>query len=647
MVWQRIGRFVRSVWFFPAVLFALVCLLSVLEIHGSSVGMYNKFFYGEQYKDKDLLLGQPRGIRSDEWLVVTPMAVAQERNHFNNVNPNIGLGEDMSVVVDMPHKNWWALFQPQNWSFFVLPLEKAFAFKWWFLGFMLVSSCYAFMVSVLPRRRGFAVLISLALFFAPYVHWWYQTITIMPLAYGFLILAVLLQLLRSTTPKSRLGWAAALAYLTAAFAFVQYPPFLLPVAMGIAAFALGHVIEQWKKQGKQLKINLVYAGGAAVAAGAALVAFLVQKADVLRLVAESEYPGKRAAETMQLEWWHLVGGFFSGQLQDLNKALHYIANQSEASNFIMIAPFLLMPSAYVIYRSFKKKSAQRYTLLFLNILLVLLMLRFVTELTGSGGISSMLRIVPNNRVLLGIGFVAFLQLIVLARDQAAVTYPRWFTRGSTATVAIVLFEAGFYIATFYSEYLAAGKKLVVLIALGTLLYYLFIKKRLIAFGLLLLFLSWYSSHGIHPLYRGLDPLIHSPLSSKVTEINNKHKGTWIVLDSLEYNTYLPANGIQTLSGVYTYPQLALWQKLDPTGAYKPAYNRYSQAVFSEYAPDKIYLVQNDMFHIKFNGCDPFIQKEVDYILSVHKTSTECLSLVDTVTYPAKSFYIYKTQRAGP
>lgn len=646
---QKLVRFCRSVWFFPAMLLVLVCLLTVFKISGSSVGMYNKFFYGTGYHDKNLLAGEPRPVRSDEWLVVTPMTVSQKHNQLRATNPFIGLdGQDMSAIGDAPHKTWDTAFTPQNWSFFVLPLEFAFAFKWWFLGLLLIASCYFFILTLMPARRWFAVFVSLALFFAPYVQWWYQTITLVTIAYGFLVLAAFIRFLNSTTRRQRLGWAALLGYALTALVMAQYPPFVLPVLAVVVACGVGYYLEQWKTQRADWKRTLAYLGAIAAGVAVVVIVFVLTRLDTLKLEASTEYPGKRAAELLDLNWWHLFGGFLSAQLQALDRAVHYFSNQSEASNFITIAPFLLLPSAYILYKSYRQKGKQRarhYSLLFINILLVLFAVRFTVEVTGNGALSSLARVVPNNRILLGIGFVAFLQLILLARDQERYTYPLWLKKSGMWLTFIALTITGMVVRHMYHGYIKSGLKILVLAAAMALLFRLVVEKRLAAAGALLFLLSFYASWHVNPLYRGLSPLIDSPLTHTVAKVNDKQPGTWIVLDSLEYNTYLPAENIRTLSGVYEYPQFDLWKKLDPAGQDKPIYNRYAQAVFSEYAPAKLYLVQNDMFHIKFNGCDPFVQQQADYILSVHATDAACLTPVDTLRLPGKSFFIYKTQRA--
>ena len=84
------NRFLRSVWFFPAALLIPLILLTGLGISGSSVGIYHEVFYSDAVDDPQLLFGEPRSVRSDEWLVNTQATIAQRNNDFQAFNANIG-----------------------------------------------------------------------------------------------------------------------------------------------------------------------------------------------------------------------------------------------------------------------------------------------------------------------------------------------------------------------------------------------------------------------------------------------------------------------------------------------------------------------------------------------------------------------------
>ena len=143
-----INKFIKSKWAFPAILFLIVVILSLLKIHGSSIGIYHNFFYGDNIKDSNLIANKPQSIRSDEWLVSSQLTLAQSGNDFKEVNQNLGTGVDVSMVVDAPTKSVIQIFKPHNFGFFVLPKDIAFAFRWWIISYLLIVSIYLFVLVV-------------------------------------------------------------------------------------------------------------------------------------------------------------------------------------------------------------------------------------------------------------------------------------------------------------------------------------------------------------------------------------------------------------------------------------------------------------------------------------------------------------------
>lgn len=127
---------VRPVLAFPLVIFVLVFLATALRISGTSVGVYD--YVLDDDPSDGLALGQPRTVRSDEWAVNTPFTLSQTQNGFSMYDDNIGTGQDMAVVLDVPYADWSAVFRPQNMPFFILPSEFAFALKWWSLAALLL-----------------------------------------------------------------------------------------------------------------------------------------------------------------------------------------------------------------------------------------------------------------------------------------------------------------------------------------------------------------------------------------------------------------------------------------------------------------------------------------------------------------------------
>ncbi|HLG90989.1 MAG TPA: hypothetical protein VI336_02400, partial [Candidatus Saccharimonadales bacterium] len=209
-----------SIWAFPIILGIFFILLTASKISGTSVGIYHEVLYGAESQDPDQLYGRPRAIRSDEWLAGTQIIISQAHNEFPRFNQDLGSGRDVSLLAEAPAWDWPTLFKPQNWSFFVLPLEYAFAFKWWFLMYLLIVTVYFFVLRILPREKKFAVLFSIAVGLSPFVLWWYQSAGFLSLAYGFLAIILSMRIINSEPIRFIRSTRLSSIFYTIALAFV-------------------------------------------------------------------------------------------------------------------------------------------------------------------------------------------------------------------------------------------------------------------------------------------------------------------------------------------------------------------------------------------------------------------------------------------
>lgn len=135
-----ISKVKKSLWLFPLLLAIPLIALTLLKVHGSSIGIYHRLLHGSEAHDPNLLYGKPQPIRSDEWLGSTQFTIRQEKIGFPAYDDGLGSGRDVTKHPDNPTKDWVTLFRPHNWSFFVMPLENAFAFRWWFIAYMSTST---------------------------------------------------------------------------------------------------------------------------------------------------------------------------------------------------------------------------------------------------------------------------------------------------------------------------------------------------------------------------------------------------------------------------------------------------------------------------------------------------------------------------
>lgn len=627
----------KSVWLLPAILVIVLCILTGLKISGSSVGMFDSFFYGSQHHDPHLLFGKPQAIRSDEWSVNTPLTVAQSRTDFGKINPNLGNGQDMSLITDSPYREWSLLFRPQNWSFLVLPLEQAFAFKWWFLGFSLLLSCYFFVLEYMPSRRTVAMLAGTTLLFSPFVQWWYQTITIAPLAYSLLILIVIRRLLAG----SRNWWlVAALAYLFTAFALVLYPPFQIACALAVATVTFGMIL---KRRGNTdwhwslLKRPAIAALGASAAVGT----FIYTRWDSVQVILHTVYPGKRTVASGGYSISQMLSGFTDHRLSPLGPTGHYFSNQSEASNFIFLWPFLLIPT-FLLWRN---RKAHPHVLLLplaaVTAALVILSARILLPFPSGFFKPLLLESAPHARTLIGLGLLGFLQLVFLtAIIKRPFSLP---VRGGAAAITFLTqIFVGIHIHNLYPDYIHLRLVGMLALAMAAIIYLILAarpKSALVVFCAL----SIFSSYNIHPLYVGLGPLINTPLAVSLQSQSGDGQ-TWVVIDGGPFTNYLTANGVHSLAATYPYPQLRLWQTYDPSQSYTGVYNRYAHAVFSTVPLSAPFVLSGeDAFLVHYQPCVPKFHN-ITRLVSLEPLDDVCLRLTEKIDYPHQNFYFYRVSQ---
>lgn len=606
----------------------LVILLSVFRISGSSVGAFDQLM---GRTSSDLVFGKPNLIRSDEFSVNTPLTVGQSKNGYKRLNERLADGTDMSVVVDVPNADWSTLFKPQNWPFFFLPLENAFAFKWWLLAWGLTVSCYLLINKLLGGQRLLAALLSIAFFFNPMVQWWYQTITIAPLAYSFLILYLLISL-ETASGTTRNFKILALTWALTAFALVLYPPFQIPCALVVAGFYLGHLLDQ-KHSLKELFLTVRPVLSAVLGSVLLIGLFIVTRLDVVKAILNSAYPGHRVVKSGGLGFVHFFSGPFLAPLQS-SRWSHYLdLNQSEFSNFIIAWPLLLVPLVYWVFS--KRKSTRKFTIIGLIIIQIIFALRTLVELPDFFGKITLLSPVPHQRVLIGVGLGSFLLLVLLIRELQKA--PWRFVALNFLYIFLVLSFIAYNFHRHFPQFLSS--KLYILFAITSLtaaIGLMFTSFRKFGAALFLL-LCLASTFLVNPLYKGLG--IFTDKSTLPTVPPNEKWG-YVYAGPL---INLPfAEGYHSATGTLAYPHLQLWQPLDTNKDHIDTYNRYANVSLIIDSNEHFDLTGGDSFSYSFNPCHNPLK--LDKILSSQPLAAGCLNEIGRHKSYSKEFYIYSIEQ---
>lgn len=635
-------------WLFPAVVTLLVLVFGGLQISGSSVGVYYRYFYGSK-PDPSLIFGYPQPVRGDEWNTITPILVSQARTGYHLHNPDIGLGEDMSVILNVPYKNWLVIFQPWNVLFLILPLATAFALSWWFLGGLLAVITYFLALKFLPGRHVLAVLISIFLTASPMIQWWYRSYILVPVALAFAAVLICIRMVEKPQAWwAQLGWSVLLGYLLAVFVFVEYPPFQDMSAIAAVLLFAGWLLKKnyFQPPNRQRLLQAVpYLIGALLLTFGLLAGYYLQDKQAILALAHTTYPGKRVYPSGQAGLAvlaHLLASPFSAELQrHTAAAVSYWANQSEASLFIEYSPLLLLPAGYVLVMSYRrsKKMAWDVAALVLGSLIFYAYL-FVPHLTAAFS-WLLLDKVPPDRLFMGIGLLDFLLLLVLSGYFAKRPLRRWLVAGMVVLSFIVFTWAGLYTRIHNPGYIQSSLLIYAAAAWMALALGLLLLGRLrLGWGLLTI-LTLISVVRVNPLYKGLSPLTTTPLSRSIQSLARSHPNDYWLTSSFTLQEYPLANGAKSITGDYSYPQFPLWRVFDPQGKQTFAYNRALHALAQIGSRNSVRLLSTNTIELQVNPCSSIVRKlHLGYFLTTAPLTNRCLRPVQTIAFPAVTTYIY-------
>jgi len=642
-------KFIKSIWVLPVILLLPLILFTALGISGSSIGSYNTFFYDTTKKDPDLILGGPKSIRSDEWLVTTQQTIAQSEAGFPRVNKNIGDGQDVSTT-DVPYKEWSTIFKPQNLAFFVLPFENAFAFKWWFMAYLLILSCYLFVLKILPGKRLFASLLSIALFFSAFIQWWYTYGTLGSLYYSLFIGVAVLSLVSSKTKKSKILFAILLTYLSACFILVLYPPFQVACGIVMATFLIGYLASMRRARERVFNIqNIVLVGISLLISLLIAGTFIFTRLDVVKTIGNTVYPGKRSAQSGKFFIRHFFSSHLGQEFSTEKQTAQYLiddkgrSNQSEASNFLLLTPFLFIPSLFLLIRQFKLKRSFDWGLLSMNGLFLIFMAHlFIHEFTP---IARLIKLdqVADGRLLIGFGLLNIITLVLVIRNMITnkVRINSKYAILYCFLIGAIQFYLGLHAYIEFGDFIRLRWVILYSIPIPLAMYFI-LKARYTFAVLVYACFSIYIGIGVNPLYRNFTTIKDNPLSTFVEQEGSSSNEYWVSQGGYLQN-FASMNGEPTLSGIYNYPQFSVWKNIPGVDSYN--FNRYAHVGFNvtDDAPavPVLKLISPDSFTVNLNPCSSFLkEKNVGFIISANILQSSCVSKEKTFSYPTMTIYVY-------
>jgi hypothetical protein len=563
------GRTVPAALVFASALLAAFFALVALGITGSSIAAGTRSVPFIQ-TDGVALLGHPRVIRGDEWLLLSPLAIAQA-NHvprFPVVNANLGEDGQNMLIVGMtgaPVLHPTAIAKPATWGFFFLDLRRALSWYWQFPVFACLFAMWG-VVAVLTRapwRESFvaALLFSMSCYAAAWSNW--PAYAVFFACSAFLSLVGILQ--QGKTPF-RLACGLALGLSSAGVFFMLYPPWQVSLGSLFLALTIGYVLRE--RAHVAIDRIALSAFALALAVPATLVAWWWHDAHpAIQAMLATIYPGQRHELTGGgMPLGELLRGFanFATLPQDNPR----YTNQSESASFY----YLFLP---LVVATLRRRFDWVVAALSAAVVGILCFMLFGIPLWLAK--ATMWARVPPTRADLALGVgVLLLSVVVVLRDKAEDRSRRRSMLAAAAAIAwaAIVFVALRQLGPGLMEDLGSVRLALVLLATATAGYFLAMRDAR-PFLALALAASIATTWSFNPVSVAPNRVALEPQLAAVPRA-----GRVVSLDSNVPAMYLLAAGIGVANGGFYYPPRSMWSRLDPRGEKAPVWNRYQHLNFA-------------------------------------------------------------------
>ena len=641
---------------FPALLIIIALVFSALQISGTSIGILNPPGH-----DSNLIAGTPQAIRSDEYSVSTPLAIASAHQHFSERLYDGAGSHNTSVVLDVPNNSWTTIFKPYNWPFFVLPLASAFALKWWLLFLFLILPTY-WLGLLLTRKVSAAILVSLGFALSPFFAWWYEAGALDSV--GFMVAILLLVLLVLRNPDRRISYlyAGLLAYFLVAFTILLYPPFQIPLAYAGAAFLLPFVVRDlYLVSDHKRARRLALLAGSVIAAAIVLVAYIHSELPTITKIVDTVYPGNRLSTGTDANLLQLFSPWVGIFIANHPMAIASNSNASEISSFFLLAPalFFFTPLA----RKRRKSRTYGASQFLLALTMIALLAWMYVGFPGPLAAISLLDRVTATRAIAGVGLASWLLILLYIADfelGRATSDDEQTTPAHASWPRVALGVATFGLVIGYG----ARQLQLTYPGLNVSIYVVGIFVLLVLVGLILLARGRYVTASafllpvlalqavtVNPLYRGLSPLVNTTLQSNVDKIEKLVPKTgsatppgWLVVGQPIAFLSMISTGVYVFNATSQYPDISAWKIIDPSGRSESIWNRFAH-VYYQPAPNQQLKLSNpalDSVIVSGSPCSPaFAKLNIRFVLAQAPLSYSCLANVTTPGLKGLGYIAYE------
>lgn len=564
-------------------------LCMIFQISGSSIGCLDSVM--GYTADDGVLMGISRSIRSDEWAVSTPMALAQEADNYEYRNGNLrgGNESDMFIVYGQPVKDISIIFRIFHIGYILFGSEVGLSFYWCARFLALFLASFEFLMLITNKNKRLSFVAAIMIVFSPTIQWWYATNSLIEMIVSAEVGIILLdKYFKEPNFKLRTLYMAIMAICVGTFILTFYPAWMVPIAYIFVPFLIWVIIEN-RKNIKFTKGDIIAFLIIALIFAGLMVRIFVKSWDTILSTLNTVYPGKRVV--LEKGSPKVYINFIVNAITTILTSIDNPCDMSVMMDFWPVALVFL-----VIYIFKEKKKDLLVTMSLLVVLILNLYYLFAMP-------EWLAKITLLSRTWYGRVYQVFglLNIFILFRILSRIEFK--FKNKYAIITAMLLSIATIICARyFYPERISVLLGIALIFVFAFIFYsiLMFNQKRKMFTGVIVIFMLLVGGL-VNPVRSGLNLIENNPLINAIEEIDEKNPGMWasIEIGLPEINVPIIA-GAKTLNSTSVYPNLELWNKIDEDKEYEDVYNRYAhiymtivdneqETRFELWAPDVIML----------------------------------------------------------
>ncbi|MGM9903600.1 MAG: hypothetical protein ACI32O_06665 [Enterococcus sp.] len=573
----------------------VIVVVVTFNLNGSSLGVWDTYVsQREDGKKSDVIFGENREVRSDEWLVQTPFYLSQAEKGYPLVNEDYSLnGQNMIIAYNSPVKDITVIGKPFNWGFFFLGRDRGLSFYWAMKLVVMVLLGFELLMILTKKNKGLSLIGSFALAFSPAVQWWFMQHVGDLIFFTMGLMVAFYHYFYQHDKK----WLRTLMMLLVVifgigFILVIYPAHQVMLAYLLVFYFIGVLIYFRNKITWDLFDGILITA-AVLFISVVMLHFWSTSKDALMASINTLYPGNRVSTGGK---WH-IGEFFyfltnwKISFEDIN-----FSNNSEVALFYHFFPTVFLASPFVLFG--KKDREQKIIGRILMIFCLFAIFWITVGLPKGFAQLTLLSFVPPFRAILTFSFAAcLLTFWFIAYIWQHDVIPTWYK------FILLVANAGLYfyalqnskMENYFSEFEIIG-----IVVLGTILLAFALFRRKVLFYLALTVLVIASGFFVNPVVEGTGAIFEKSLAKEIQKIDQKDPDqVWLSEDEI-YN-FTPTLGVKSFNTVRFYPDMDAWELIDPDGKYEKFYNRYAHTrAFIAKEETAFKLDRPDMFSVTLN-----------------------------------------------